>query len=135
MKFSKLLLTLVAVILSVTTQAYNPGLTAHVSSKIVIKYKKQLTQFILKMLQTVVIPDIVLPDDHGVIGSNVWSLTKITADQVNITFSEEDNAVGVIINDVMAKFHSSNFQLKEGIIHATGELDAALYRVQFIAAT
>jgi hypothetical protein len=52
------------------------------------------------MLQTVVIPDISF--DQGYINNNVWSLSRITADQVNITINEEDNAVGVIINDVMA---------------------------------
>lgn len=85
------------------------------------------------MLQTVVIPDISF--DQGYINNNVWSLSRITADQVNITINEEDNAVGVIINDVMAQFHSSNFHVKEGIISASGELDAAMYRVQFIAGT
>ena len=85
------------------------------------------------MLQTVKIPDI--PFDQGYVNDNVWSLSRITADQVNITISEADNAVGVIINDVMAQFHSSSFHVKEGIISATGELDVALYRVQFIAGT
>ena len=60
---------------------------------------------------------------------NVWSLSRITADQVNITISEEDNAIGVVINDVWAQFHSNSFHVKEGIISATGELDVALYKV------
>jgi len=35
----------------------------------------------------------------------------------------------------MAQFHSNSFHVKEGIISATGELDVALYRVQFIVGT
>lgn len=129
---SQIMFGLMAVLFSVS-QAYNPGITAHVNPEIFVTYKQQLTQFILKMLQTVVIPDIAF--DQGYVNGNVWSLSRVTADQVNITINEADNAVGVIINDVMAQFHSNNFHVKEGIISATGELDVAMYRVQFIAGT
>lgn len=95
---SKLALALLAVLFSVS-QAYNPGITGSISADFAVRYKQQITQFILKMIQTVKIPDI--PFDQGHVNNNVWSLAKITADQVNITISEEDNAVGLIINDVM----------------------------------
>jgi hypothetical protein len=120
------MLGLFAVLFSVS-QAYNPGITGSISADFFITYKQQVTQFIMKMLQTVKIPDI--PFDQGYVNDNVWSLSRITADQVNITISEEDNAVGLIINDVMAQFHSNSFHVKEGIISATGQLDVALYRV------
>ena len=129
---SQVIFALTAVLFSVS-QAYNPGMTAHVNPEIFVTYKQQLTQFILKLLQTVHIPDITF--DQGYVNNNVWSLARITADQVNITINEEDNAVGLIINDVMGQFHSSDFHVKEGIISATGELDVAMYRVQFIAGT
>lgn len=122
--------SLMAVLLSVC-QAYNPGLTGHVNAEFFVKYKQQITQFIMTALQTVTIPDI--PFDQGYINNITWSLSRITADQVNITLNEADNAVSVIVNDVMAQAHSSDFHVKEGIISATGEVDIALYRVQFIA--
>jgi len=74
---SKIILTLIAVLLSVT-QAYNPGITGGLSADFAVKYKQQITQFILKMLQTVKIPDI--PFDQGYVNDNVWSLSRITAD-------------------------------------------------------
>ena len=74
---SKIILTLIAVLLSVT-QAYNPGITGGLSADFAVKYKQQITQFILKMLQTVKIPDIHF--DQGYVNDNVWSLSRITAD-------------------------------------------------------
>lgn len=114
---SKLIIGLFSVLFGLT-QAYNPGLTATVSANTFVTHKQQLTQFILKMLQTVTIPDISF--DQGYLKDNHWSLSRIVADQVNITLNEADNSVSVIVNDVMAQFHSNDFHVKEGIISATG---------------
>jgi len=55
---SKIILGLFFAVLCSVGQAYNPGITGSISADFAVKYKQQITQFILKMLQTVVIPDI-----------------------------------------------------------------------------
>ena len=46
---SNTMLTLLAVLIS-ASQAYNPGITGGISADFAVKYKQQITQFILKML-------------------------------------------------------------------------------------
>ena len=47
---SKIILGLFFAVLCSVGQAYNPGITGSISADFAVKYKQQITQFILKML-------------------------------------------------------------------------------------
>jgi hypothetical protein len=94
--------------------AYNPGATASLSAIALEHHKQFITNFILAKIETVKIPKIDFgyasdgscPGICGHILDANFTLSRVNKDQVTLHMLEEENAILIVIENLMAKFQS-----------------------------
>ena len=123
------LITALSLLLTIAT-AYNPGFVVSIDTVLVNNHKQWLANFILKALNTVQIPDIVVNETavQAVIGGNTYHLSNTTWDDVTVLYSPENNALRFRIDNLMAKFYSSNFSLTIDGVETSGIVYADIYK-------
>lgn len=136
------ILTLLGVVMFTVTSAqdfaYNPGAVLSIDTIMIENHKLPITNFILEKLNTVKIPNIPFgsAEENGISGqiaNNTYELAYVTdRDKITIDYHPEDNAITFTVLDVMAKFHSNLVEVQDGFIHTTGELEADIYKVEFV---
>jgi hypothetical protein len=115
--------------------AYNPGAVASIDIRIVEANKLWISNFIIKKLNTVKVPDITVGDVesglNGWMNDNSYFINGVpTVDDVTVFVVPEDNAIKFRIDNLMARFKSLNTSINDGTVEGQGELYADLYSWQ-----
>ena len=136
---SKVFALLACIVVTVTAQLdFNPGIVASVNTDLIHKHRLKITNFILEKLNTVKIPDIPFgsTEENGISGyinNNTYELAYLHDENlITVDYHVADNALTFTILDVMAKFRSNDVHVQDGIIKTNGQLEADLYRVEFV---
>jgi hypothetical protein len=121
------LIVLLTIISSVYCQ-YNPGGVVAVNTIFVENHKGAIANAVIKILNTVDIPDITSdsPDLSVHVYNNTYAIAPVHRSQVTVIYEEENNAIVFKITDMTAKFHSNKTDIKKGILQAHGTLDALM---------
>ena len=129
---NRIVVTVMSLLLASLAGAYNPGFVASIDTILVENHKEWLANFIIKSLNKVQIPDIVVNETsvQAVIANNTYELGNTTWDEVTVLYSPEDNAIRFRIDNLMAKFLSSNFSITVDGVETSGIVYADIYKFQ-----
>jgi hypothetical protein len=119
----KFFLLAISTVFSITN-AYNPGATASLNAIALEHHKGIIANFILAKIETVKVPTIDFgyssdgscPGICGHILDANFTLSRVTKDQVTLQLLEEENAILITIENLMAKFQSLDVKVEKGIL-------------------